>query len=60
MRMNSIFELEMRFKRAIYNLLNDAKGKTLIWDSKTRKYVAHIEPNMAQSHAMNHYGSDRP
>lgn len=39
----SLQDIEFAVKKKIYELENNAYGKTLIYDSKSRKYVGHLE-----------------
>lgn len=43
MRWLSIRDIEFGIKRKLYELQNNANGKTLIYNSKTRQYVGHLD-----------------
>jgi len=45
MEFYSVIDIEMGVKRFFYRLFNSARGKTktLIWDSRERRYIGHLE-----------------
>ncbi len=50
----TIIDLEISIKRGLYNTLNRAKGRPLLWDSKKRRYVAHVDLNMGDDGRIHH------
>lgn len=53
----ALIDLEMGVKRWLYNNLNAAHGKPIIWDARNRRYVAHVDGNQTRTQD-NPYGPD--